>query len=176
MLPPARTPGSGGGIDGAHVDEHDGIGHLDVGVDASLENGPTDDHPVKLRIDLPNGRGHREQNRQQRPPGRLPAVLRPGRRRGHRVAARLDPLVVEDADTMGEHDGGACWRASPSLVEFLRDDASGDGGTVSLDAGGGIYLTYHVLARADNDPCMPAGTDGFTSDECGSTGRPWGSS
>lgn len=162
-------------VAGVSVSTDEGIDAIEIDFRASVERAATADHPMNLRITLLNRRGDRgTQFSQTVRTGPTPPFSPPVGTADHGGRLVLDPQLVEGAETLGEHAGGRCWRAEDGTVSYLRDVAAEDGRDVTLDADGGVYLTYHVLAHHGNGPCVPAGTYRFESDEYGREGHTWG--
>ena len=157
------------------VTANEPLEEIDIGFTVSIEDTATADQPAKLRIVMRNHAGDGRTNLSQtvetgpKPPfsGRIGETDG-----GDRLV--LEPISLEGAETSADHADGDCWRATPDLLERLLAETEGDGQTVSLDADGGVYLTYYLLAHPDADGCMPAGTYRFESDRYGEADHTWG--
>ncbi|TYT63958.1 hypothetical protein [Natrialba swarupiae] len=160
---------------GIEIETDDALEAVDIGFGVEVEEGATPESPAKLNITMYNHAGDGATSFAQTvetgpdPPfsGRIGENENDDR-------LVLEPILIEGDDTRGEHVDGDCWRASSWLLESILEYAEGEGGSISLDASGGLYLTYYLLVHPDADGCMPAGTYRFESDQYGVDDHTWG--
>lgn len=150
-----------------------------VGFGVTVEQRATTEQPARLRITIHNRKGsdgvEKAQTIRAGPEPPISSHVGTGPDGAKLV---LEPIYAEGMDSAGTHGGGRCWYATEGLVSLLTDVDTDERQNVTLDAGGGVFLTYYLLGHHENDPCIPAGTYRFESAEYGARDGPsdveWG--